>query len=190
MFNFACFGVSNCSCALSAIAVRTVPAQVRKSFALKSSPFVSRQSGQLQISRDSSADLWEGFAETDYAIVFVFVANFAPAVVVNVLLATARVATGRLDVTVRQRRNPNLSPRRRNREPLDSQKSLLIANRFSIRVQPIEIVALRFARVTRPIVADITESRLLGYVDRIGNDLCAIPVSISRPCAHVVQFPD
>src|SRR6266404_3617192 len=91
--------------------------------------FVSRQSRRFQIPRDSPADLRQRFAETNYAVVFVFVANLAPALVVNVLLATARVATGRLDVTVRQRRNPNLSPRRRNRESLDSEKSLLIANR-------------------------------------------------------------
>src|SRR5260370_5184859 len=78
--------------------------------------FVLRESGQFQISRDTSTDLWQGFAETDYPIVFVFVANFAPAVVVNVLLAAARVATRRLDMTVRRRRNPNFSPRRWDRK--------------------------------------------------------------------------
>src|SRR2546430_10355597 len=40
--------------------------------------FVSRQSGQLQISRDSSADLWEGLSETYYAIGLVFAAKFSP----------------------------------------------------------------------------------------------------------------
>src|SRR5260370_8587106 len=152
--------------------------------------FVSRQSGQLQILRDSSADLWEGFAETDYTIVFVFVANFAPAIVVNVLLATARVATRRLNVTVRQRRNPNLSPRRRNGEAFQPPKPLLIANQFSTCVQQFKIVAFRFTRVTGPIVAYIKEASFFGCVHRFRDDLRAIPVSVSCPTVHVIQLSD
>src|ERR1700737_484826 len=61
--------------------------------------FDSRQSRQFQIPRDSPADLRQRFAETDYAVVFVFVANLAPAFVIKVLFATARIATGCLNVT-------------------------------------------------------------------------------------------
>src|SRR2546425_9795936 len=142
---------------------------------------VSWEPRQFQVPRNSSADFRQRFTEADYTIVFVFVANFAPALVIKILFATARISTGRLNVTVRQRRNPNFRPSRRNGETLDPQKSLLVTNQFPIRVEPLEIVAFCFSRVTGPIIADITQTGSLGCVHRLGDDLCTIALSIFCP---------
>jgi len=128
--------------------------------------FFSRQTRQFQILRYSPSDFRQRFAEADYAIVFVFVANFAPAFVVDLLLATARISTGRLNVAVRRRRNPNVRPRRRNREPLDPEKALFVANQLSLCVEPVEILTFCFSRVARPIIADVTQTGSLGCVHR------------------------
>src|SRR5439155_98999 len=52
---------------------------------------VSWEPRQFQVPRNSSADFRQRFTEADYAIVFVFVANFAPALVIKILFATARI---------------------------------------------------------------------------------------------------
>ena len=58
--------------------------------------------------------------ERDQPVVLRLVAHLAPPRVVAVLLAAARVAPGRLDVAVRRRADPDVGPRRRDRERVDS----------------------------------------------------------------------
>src|SRR6266478_3186274 len=150
--------------------------------------FVSRQSRRFQIPRDSPADLRQRFAETNYAVVFVFVANLAPALVIKVLFATARVATGCLNVTVGRGTNPHVSPSRRNRQAFDPQKPLFVTNELSVGVEPREIFAFGFTRVARPIVANITQPGLFGCVHCLSNDLRAVAISIFRTRGHVIEF--
>src|SRR6202011_3533459 len=67
--------------------------------------FVSRQSGQRQIFAHTPADFRQRFPKRNNSFVFVFIAHFAPALVINVLLAISCIAPSRLDVTVSRRGN-------------------------------------------------------------------------------------
>src|SRR5207253_9193359 len=116
--------------------------------------------------------------------------NFTPAFVIEILFAPARVASSRLDVTVRGGTNPHIGPCRRNREPFDPQKPLLVANQFSIEVEPGESTAVRLSSVARSIVTDITQTGSFGCVHRFSDNLCAVPVSIFGPGVHLIKFAD
>src|SRR5260370_24437237 len=62
--------------------------------------FVSRQSGQGEIFAHTSADFWQRFPKRNNSFVFVFIAYFAPTLVINVLFALSCIAPSRLDVAV------------------------------------------------------------------------------------------
>ena len=47
---------------------------------------------------------------------------------------------------------------------------MLVANRFSFRVEIDETVAITLARISRLIVANIAKARFLRRYDRIGRD--------------------
>src|SRR5262249_31079895 len=64
-----------------------------------------------------------------------FVANRAPSVVVAILLATPRIAAGRMDVSIGKRTYPYLDPCRRNRERLYPRKSRLIGYPVTLLVK-------------------------------------------------------
>ena len=151
--------------------------------------FFARQTGQLQILRHAPPDFRQRFGEIDNAIVFVFVANFTPTFVIEILFAAARVAPGRLNVAIRRRTNPNVGPRRRNREPLQSQKSLLVANLLAIDVEPIKAFAVCFARVTGAIIADIAQTGPFGSVHRFRDEVRAVAMSVFRLCVHLINSP-
>jgi hypothetical protein len=82
--------------------------------------FFPRQTAQSQIFLQPSANFRERFSEIDQSIVFVFVAYFPPALMIPVLFPSPGIPSGRLDVSIRRRTNPDLSPRRWNSESLDT----------------------------------------------------------------------
>src|SRR5438094_9954328 len=62
--------------------------------------FVSRQSRQGEILAYTSADFRQRFSKRNNSFVFVFIAHFAPTLVINVLFALSCIAPSRLDVAV------------------------------------------------------------------------------------------
>src|SRR5207237_5162450 len=65
--------------------------------------FISRQAGQLEISCHATANPRERVGEGDHVKIFGFIAHFTPALVVAMLLAPARVSSGGLEMTIRER---------------------------------------------------------------------------------------
>src|SRR5262249_54129831 len=78
------------------------------------------------------ADTGQGLGEGDHALVLRFVADRAPAGVVEVLLAAAGVAAGGLQMAVGPRADPDLGPGGRDRQRLDA------AERFGV----VDVLAL------------------------------------------------
>ena len=139
----------------------------------------------------SSANFRERFSEVDESIVFVFVAYFAPAIVILILFPSPGIPSGRLDMSLRQGTNPDITPRGRDGEPFNSQQSLLVTNRLSLRIEIFEFLALTPARKAGLIIAHVPQVRVLCCFERISSDL-RIPI-LSGPaagffckCAHVI----
>ena len=149
--------------------------------------FLPRQTAQSQIFLEPSANFRERFSEIDQSIVFVLVAYFPPALVISILFASAGISTGGLDVSIRRWTNPDIAPRRWNREPLDAQQSLLVSNRLSLCVKIFEILALPFTRTAGLIIAHVTQARVLCCFQRIssGLRLAILPVPVALFCKRV-----
>ena len=77
----------------------------------------ARQPGQPHIDGDRGANRRQSFGEVNHAIELRFVADRAPALVVAVLLAAARVAAGGLEMAVADRPARRSAPARRGRAP-------------------------------------------------------------------------
>src|SRR5207302_7593533 len=78
----------------------------------------------------------EPFPETDQPLELGAVLFGAVIRVVDVLLPTRLVEAGRLELRARARRDPNVFPRRRNRESLDALDRRRVAN---LATAPVEI---------------------------------------------------
>ena len=104
------------------------------------------------------ADARQRGAELEHAIELVLVLGETPLRVVAVLLAAARVASGRLQVAVRQRADPDLLVRRRDRQRADARRSAASANALAVGCDVGEAVAVADAPDPRHVVADPDES--------------------------------
>src|SRR5206468_5384791 len=138
----------------------------------------------------SSANFRERFSEVDESIVFVFVAYFAPAIVILILFPSPGIPSGRLDVPIRRWTNPDIAPRRRNSDTLDAQQALFVTNRLSLRIEIFEFLALAAARKTGLIIAHIAQPRVLCCFERISSDLriaiFSLPVALFCKRVHVI----
>ena len=86
-----------------------------------------------------------------------------------------------------------MCPCRRNGEPLDPQKALLIADCFALRIEILEVVALSLACVTRLILADVAQSSFLGRFKRAVailtiDNLSFLFANVFCGSAHVIEF--
>src|ERR1700737_1536756 len=68
--------------------------------------FVSGQTKERQIFAYTPANFWQRFGKRNNSLVFVFIAHFAPALVIDVLFALSGIAPGRLDVAISRRTTP------------------------------------------------------------------------------------
>src|SRR5262249_20411720 len=94
--------------------------------------FLARQAGAREIARNASPDgLRRGRARAPPAV-FRLVAHLAPAPVVAVLLALARVAAGRLKVAVVGAANPHVAPGRRDGERADAAQRAPVAHGIAV----------------------------------------------------------
>src|SRR6266699_2541698 len=109
------------------------------------------------------------------SILFVLIAYFPPAFVIPILFPSSGISSGGLDVPIRRGTNPDITPCRRNSEPLDAQQSLFVANRLSLCIKIFEFLALASARKTALLIAHIAQARVLCCFERISSDL-RIPI--------------
>src|SRR6185503_21217947 len=100
-------------------------------------------------------DARQGAREGAHPAVLGVVAHFAPARVIAVLLAAARIAAGRLEVAIAVRADPHLFPGRRNRERLDAREDLLVAHCAAARQAVAEAAVVARAGDARRRVADV-----------------------------------
>src|SRR6185295_16025770 len=94
---------------------------------------VTRQAGVLQVRRRSLADPRQGLGERDQTAVLDLVPHLAPFRVIAVLLAPAGVASRRLQMPTRVRANPDILPRRRNRQRSNPLQLGRIGDRSPVR---------------------------------------------------------
>src|SRR5919108_6642571 len=107
--------------------------------------------------RDRAPDARQRPGERAHAAELGFVAHFAPARVVAVLLASARVAPGRLQMAILAWADPYLLPRGRDGECLDSRQHRLAAHCAAIRVLIAKTVARAPTRNTGRHVAHVAQ---------------------------------
>src|SRR6185369_12393027 len=111
--------------------------------------------GQLEIRGHAATDARQCTREGRKAAVLVFVPHRAPCLVVAILLATARIAPGGLDVPARRRTNPYARPRRRNRERANALEFRTVAYRRATRRAVDETFAATQALDAGPGVANM-----------------------------------
>ena len=118
---------------------------------------LARQPRQRHVGEDLLAQGGHRFGEIDQTPVLRFVARLAPLLVVAVLLAPARVASGRLQVTALARTDPHVGPRGRDGQRTDARERLVVAHRSVVGVHVREPAAARDAADARRGVADVPQ---------------------------------
>ena len=90
------------------------------------------------------------------------VADFAPARVIEVLLATAFIPPGGLQMPVVQRTNPDVDPRRRDGERLDALEGVPVVQEPPCDGAIAEALTAAFAADAGPLVGDVAQTYDLG----------------------------
>src|SRR5215472_10521602 len=94
---------------------------------------------------------------------------------------------------VRRWTDPNVDPRRRNRQPLDAQETLFVPDRFTLDIKIFKIVVLYPAIVTGRAVADVAQRGFFRRRHRISHNLkrgdsISLFTRIFRSGVHIIQF--
>ena len=130
----------------------------------------ARHARQREIAPRARADARQRRAERAQAAVLRLVAHLAPARVIAILLAAARVARRRLDVAVRRATDPHVAPRRRHDEAMDAAELLAIAHERAVGRAVAEADRRLFAADAGLGVAHVAKSRITRRGDRLGDD--------------------
>jgi hypothetical protein len=91
-----------------------------------------------------------------------FVAHFAPALMIAILLASARVARRGLNVTVGNRTDPYVFVGGRDGKRLDASELRLVFDGLTVRIEIRKMPAVRLARDTGPVVVDVAKPGVPG----------------------------
>ncbi len=120
--------------------------------------FDSWQPGQRQISSQSLPQLRQPFAEFDHAMKFSGIAHAAPLGVVTILLAFARIPSGRLQMASRVGTNPHIYIGRRYRQAADALQGRRLANHRTMRIYVGKPFTAAHACQSRQVVGDIDQA--------------------------------
>ena len=101
-----------------------------------------------------------------HPLVLGLVADFAPARVIEVLLATAFIPPGRLQMPMVQRTNPDIAPRRRDGEGPDTVESVPVAQEAAFYGAIAEALTAAFTAEARSLVRDVAQADDLGGLRR------------------------
>ena len=122
----------------------------------------ARHAGQREVFLHATADRGQRLGEGDRVAVLGFVADFAPLVVIAVLLAPAGVAADGLQVAVGDRADPDVLPGGRDHEVLDADEGLVVLDGLAVRVEVAEGVAMLLAADAGDRGADVAQTGGLG----------------------------
>jgi hypothetical protein len=129
--------------------------------------FFARQAALAEVGAGALADLRQRLGEGEQPSVLHLVARVAPPRVIAVLLAAARVAPGRLHVAARIGADPDVGPRRRDRERVDALNLRAIGDGAAARVDIAESAqAAQPPDAGRALIADVAQAGGLGGVGR------------------------
>ncbi len=123
---------------------------------------LARQAAATQVAIGPPPDPRQRPRELDQAPVLRLVAHLAPARVVAVLLAPARVAAGGLDVPAPDRADPDVGPCRRNGQGLEPRDALGIGDALLIGPEVGEPLAGAAPPYAGAVIGDVAEPCLLG----------------------------
>src|SRR5207302_2848153 len=158
-----------------------------------------RQAFAAQVSYHAPPDARQHPREARHAVELVGVANQAPARVIAMLLAAARVAARRLQVTARPGRDPHVLPGRRNDQRADALETRLVSDAPAIRAEVLEALAFADALYAGLVVGRVDEPGFVRGISRrvfrsdqaaLGGVIpgprhsCPIPISRDRLRAH------
>lgn len=129
--------------------------------------FLNGQTRLREVPCGALANFLERFGEVDHAIVFVLIADFAPARVIAELFATAIVAPGGLQVTVGISTNPNVSPRGWDCQFADAAEIIFVFDGSTVRSDELEIAAFLFTANAGKFVGNVTEAGFFCGYDRV-----------------------
>src|SRR5690606_724947 len=130
---------------------------------------VAAQLSPPEVALDAAAERGQGLPEGDHPVELDPAAHLAPALVVAVLLAALLVAAGGLEVAVRERADPDLVPRRRDRERLDP-LALGVGDEGAVGVVVGKARAAAAARDAGLAVGDVDQPGDLGGALRVGRE--------------------
>ena len=103
--------------------------------------FFPAEAGPPQIPGDLTTNAGESPSEGDHSLVLAVIAYTPPVVVIPVLFAVTCVAAGGLDVSIVAWANPDVGPRRGNREPLDPAKDFRVRDPTPCRITIVDASA-------------------------------------------------
>src|SRR5205085_10713631 len=116
-------------------------------------------------------------AEFEHALELVLVLGEPPLGVVAVLLAAARIAPGRLQVSVRQRADPDLLVGGRDRQRPDAAQILFAAHALAVGPDVGEGIAFADAPDSGYVVADPDQTRRRDRSDRARRWRRTVPLA-------------
>ncbi len=138
---------------------------------------------RVEVAPDAAANPRQRLAEGVHPVELRRVARATPVGVIPVLLATARVAPGRLQVPLRMRTDPDFPVSRRNGEPPNAVEVRRVGELAAVGLQVDEAFAAALAPVAGGFVGNIDEARRElvlsplgrpfqgGYVDTGGREI-------------------
>src|SRR5581483_3686058 len=130
---------------------------------------LARDAGEVQVAGDAGADARQRLAEGGHSVVLGGVARLAPARMISVLLPSARVAPGGLEVPLGVGADPHVRPGGRDGEAPDAGEGLAILDGAAARVDVGEAFPCAAAPEARLRVGDVAEARLVRGIRGLGR---------------------
>src|SRR5437762_285563 len=114
----------------------------------------------------SAPNFWQRLCKRSKPAKFVFVAHFAPPLVVTILLASSRVAARGLNMAIWGGADPHVGPRWRNSQTFYAEQALFVGDCFIFCIKVVELISLSCACVPGAIVTDVKQTCLFSSLYR------------------------
>ena len=135
----------------------------------RSQHFLARQPAACQVILDPRPDLRQHFAEHQQLAVLAFVAHFAPARVVAILLPAACITADRLQMTIGPRTDPYMLIGGRDRQLADACQRFFFGDLAAIGRAILEAIGCTDATDPGRAIADVAESGRAGSSLQFGG---------------------
>ena len=143
--------------------------------------FFTRQTAPSKIAVDAAANLWQGTAKSNHAVILVRIAYFSPIGVIAKLFSAASIAARCLKVTVFTRADPDLFPSRGNGKASDAPKERRIPDPFPSGIRIVKFLVLPSPRNSRHTIGYVAKTGFSGGSDNVSGRRFAI---LLVRCSH------